>query len=124
VRWVTAVMVLNKRKPVLTIPHPPGLSDTTEIFVINGTDEIFTDYEKYIKRYDWLSKKQFTDSVNGKSGLTYWDALESETKSSATIENMFPEALREQILQKVQFSTTSRMDELGKCHLLNVTAFR
>lgn len=38
-----------------------------------------------------------------------------QTKSSATIENMFPESLREQILQKVQFSTTSRMDELGKC---------
>lgn len=48
-------------------------------------------------RYDWLSKvrnadrvclqhgtdntqKQFTDSVNGKSGLTYWDALESEVR--------------------------------------------
>lgn len=46
-------------------------------------------------RFDWLNqvcrhrrrdecqqltteKKKFTDAVNGKSGLTYWDALESE----------------------------------------------
>lgn len=77
-------------------------------------------------------KKKFTDAVNGKSGLTYWDALESEvdhdtiavaspsmltpsqTKSSATIETLFPEVLRDPILRNVQFSTITRMDELGK----------
>lgn len=47
------------------------------------------------RRFDWLNQvrnetrrdtrssltiqqKKFTDAVNGKSGLTYWDALESE----------------------------------------------
>jgi hypothetical protein len=37
-----------------------------------------------------------------------------KTRSSASIENVFPEVLRDPILRKVQFSTTSRMDELGK----------
>jgi hypothetical protein len=47
-----------------------------------------------------------------------------QTKSSLSIEGMFPEALREQILQKVQFSTISRMDELGKCRLSVVNVHR
>ncbi|KJY00059.1 ddt domain-containing protein [Zymoseptoria brevis] len=105
-------MVLNKRKPVHLIPQPTNLTDTTEVYVMKGTDEVFTDYEKYIKRFDWLNQKKFTDAVNGKSGLTYWDALQSETKSSKVIENVFPEVLRDPILRKVQFSTISRMDEL------------
>ena len=85
---------------------------------MRGTNEAFTDYEKYLKRYaihfhrlivvnitnefcrfDWLNQvrdrvepltrpsthmkqKKFTDAVNGKSGLTYWDALESEVNMS------------------------------------------
>lgn len=60
--------VLHKRKPVLTIPHPDNLTDNTEVWlvsspttvkssdtlqvwVLRGTNEIFTDYEKFIKRY-------------------------------------------------------------------------
>ncbi|KXT17528.1 hypothetical protein AC579_3223 [Pseudocercospora musae] len=104
--------VLNKRKPVHLIPSPNNIPDNAEVYVMKGTDEIFTDYEKYLKRFDWLNQKKFTDAVNGKSGLTFWDALESETKSSASIENVFPEVLRDPILRKVQFSTISRMDEL------------
>ena len=76
-----------------------------------------------------LVQKKFTDSVNGKSGLTYFDALESEvccfvsidfdsliglqSKSTTAIENIFPEVLRDPILRKVQFSTISRVDDLG-----------
>lgn len=37
-----------------------------------------------------------------------------QTKSSASIENVFPEVLRDPILRKVQFATISRMDELGR----------
>ena len=76
-----------------------------------------------------LVQKRFVDSVNGKSGLTYFDALESEvcryilidfdiltrsqSKSTTAIENVFPEVLRDPILRKVQFSTISRVDDLG-----------
>ncbi|WPB05108.1 uncharacterized protein RHO25_009758 [Cercospora beticola] len=104
--------VLNKRKPVNLITATPDVPDNVEVYVMKGTNEVFTDYEKYLKRFDWLNQKKFTDAVNGKSGLTYWDALESETKSQANIETLFPEVLRDPILRSVQFSTISRMDEL------------
>ncbi|KAK4624005.1 Imitation switch two complex protein 1 [Fulvia fulva] len=105
-------MVLLKRKPVHLLPPPTSIPDHAEVFVMRGTDEVFTDYEKYLKRFDWLNQKKFVDAVNGKSGLTYWDALASETKSSAAVESVFPDPLRDPILRKVQFSIISRMDEL------------
>ncbi|WPH02807.1 Hypothetical protein R9X50_00567500 [Acrodontium crateriforme] len=105
-------MVLFKRKPIHLIPQPTQLPDNAEVFVMRGTGEIFTDYEKYLKRHDYLNQKKFTDAVNGKSNLTYFEAMASETKSSLAIENAFPAVLRDPILRRVQFSQTSRMDEL------------
>ena len=80
---------------------------------MKGTDEVFTEYDKYLKRYDYLMQKKFVDAVNGKSGLTFFDALESETKSSSAIESVFPDVLKDPILRKVQFSPISRIDDLG-----------
>lgn len=45
---------------------------------MKGTNEAFSDYESYLKRYEYLSQRKFVDAVNGKSGLTYFEALESE----------------------------------------------
>ncbi|KAK5174622.1 uncharacterized protein LTR77_001703 [Saxophila tyrrhenica] len=125
-------MVLFKRKPFALIPPPENISDNAEVFVMRGTGEVFTDYEKYLKRYDFLiqasdfqqrycclianpKQKKFVDAVNGKSGLNYFDALESESKSTSAIETVFPEVLRDPILRRVQFSTISRIDDLVNC---------
>ncbi|KAK6396902.1 hypothetical protein LTR95_019509, partial [Oleoguttula sp. CCFEE 5521] len=116
-------MVLYKRKPVALIPHPPIVNDAAEVWVVDSTGEVFTEYEKYLKRQAALitiaqlagltsKQKKFTDAVNGKSGLTYADAIASENQSAEAIDDIFPRKLREPILRKVQFSTTSRMDEL------------
>ncbi|OQN97952.1 hypothetical protein B0A48_16257 [Cryoendolithus antarcticus] len=139
-------MVLYKRKPVTLIPHPPIVNDAAEVWVVDATGEVFTEYEKYLKRFVpsvvtidahsnispdttifirqaahdkiprlarlTLKQKKFTDAVNGKSGLTYADAIASENHSAEAIDDIFPRKLREPILRKVQFSTTSRMDEL------------
>nr|OQO30235.1 hypothetical protein B0A51_01383 [Rachicladosporium sp. CCFEE 5018] len=114
-------MVLYKRKPVALIPHPPIVNDAAEVWVVDATGEVFTEYEKYLKRYDYLHQashsrynlfEKFTDAVNGKSNLTYADAIASENHSAEAIDDIFPRKLREPILRKVQFSTTSRMDEL------------
>lgn len=37
-----------------------------------------------------------------------------QTKSQGAIENVFPDVLKEPILRKVQFSTISRIDDLGE----------
>ena len=106
-------MVLFKRKPIAMTPQPPIVSDTAEVWVMKGTDEVFTEYDKYLKRLDYLMQKKFVDAVNGKSGLTYFDAQESESKSSSAIESVFPDVLKDPILRKVQFSQISRVDDLG-----------
>lgn len=61
--------VLNKRKPVNLITATPDVADNVEVrykpswrlrswltracqvYVMKGTNEVFTDYEKYLKRY-------------------------------------------------------------------------
>ncbi|KAI7492101.1 hypothetical protein KC357_g1334 [Hortaea werneckii] len=104
-------MVLYKRKPIL-IHAPPKLPDNAEVYVMRGTNEVFQDYEDYLRRLDYLRQKKFVDAVNGKSGMTFFDALTSENKSSDAIENVFPDVLKDPILRKVQFSTISRIDDL------------
>lgn len=37
----------------------------------------------------------------------------SQTEESREVNNMFPDALREPILRRIQFSTVSRVDNLG-----------
>ena len=134
--------VLNKRKPVNLIAATPDVPDNVEVrykpswrlrfwltrayqvYVMKGTNEVFTDYEKYLKRYAQTEfverhstqlilaqlrlaqssmlylhvtrdlfanalQKKFTDAVNGKSGLTYWDALESEVNGSCDRSSRF-----------------------------------
>ncbi|QIX00820.1 hypothetical protein AMS68_006337 [Peltaster fructicola] len=105
-------MVLYKRKPVVTTMTGDGFSDSQEVWTIAATGEVFVEYEKFLKRMDFLSQKKFTDGVNGRSGLTYFAAVESETQSAHAIENVFPEVLRDPILRKVQFSSVGRMDDL------------
>ncbi|KAK5737505.1 hypothetical protein LTS12_025882 [Elasticomyces elasticus] len=105
-------MVLKGRKPVVYIPTPKNISDNAEVFEMRGTGEVFVDYESYLKRYEDLAQRKYVDAVNGKSGLTFWEALDSEAKSSDAIENIFPSVLKDPILRKVQFSTIGRIDEL------------
>ncbi|KAF2150125.1 hypothetical protein K461DRAFT_40377 [Myriangium duriaei CBS 260.36] len=105
-------MVLYKRKPISYAAPPGKLDDNTQIWAMRGSDEIFTSYEAYLERYDFYSQRHFTDAVNGKTGMTFFEALESENTSQGDIERIFPDALRAPILRKVQFSEIARMDDL------------
>lgn len=79
---------------------------------MRGSNEVFTSYEAYLERFDFYSTKLFTDAVNGKTGMTYFEALETENASSNDIERIFPEALRGPILRRAQFSEIGRMNDL------------
>lgn len=48
------------------------------------------------------------------TAMAVFSADINQTKSSAAVETVFPDPLRDPILRKVQFSTISRMDELGE----------
>ena len=82
-------------------------------------------------------QKDFTCELTGHSNLTFFDAYESEVCLSfmarADMENtdkrqnakarqldiVFPEALREPILKRVQFSVIGRLEHLGTLTLHN-----
>ncbi|KAL6705150.1 glycosyl transferase [Coniothyrium glycines] len=105
-------MVLFKRKPVKLEPAPKSLDDHTEIWVIEETGEVFTDYEGYLERYDFYQQKSFTCETTGHTGFTYFEAKESETEASKEINLIFPDGLRAPVLRYVQFQDHSRMDDL------------
>lgn len=105
-------MVLFKRKPIRYLPHPYIDDQECDVWVISESNEVFTSYDAYLERMDFFKSKKFTCEVSGRSGLTYFDALRSEEEGSREIDEAFPQALREPVLRRVQFCTTSRIDSL------------
>ncbi|KIW63077.1 hypothetical protein PV04_09955 [Phialophora macrospora] len=105
-------MVLFKRKPVRYLPHPQIDDQESDVWVIAESNEVFTSYDAYLERMDFFKSKRFTCEVSGRSGLTFFDALRSELAGSREIDEAFPQALREPVLRRVQFSTVSRIDNL------------
>lgn len=110
--YADSFQVLYKRKPITYAEPPANIEPNTEIWFMRGSNEVFTSYEAYLERYDFYAQKQFTDAVNGKTGMTYFKALESESTSANDIERIFPEALRGPILRRAQFSEIGRMNDL------------
>jgi len=105
-------MVLFKRKTIRYLP-PPRINDQEcDLWVIAETNELFTSYDAYLERMDFFKSKRFTCEVSGRSGLSFFDALRSEQAGAREIDEAFPYALREPVLRRVQFSTTSRIDNL------------
>ncbi|KAK5050601.1 hypothetical protein LTR84_003883 [Exophiala bonariae] len=105
-------MVLFKRKPIRFLAHPQIRDQECDVWVISESNEIFTSYDAYLERMDFFKSKRFTCEVSGRSGLSFFDALRSEQAGSREIDEAFPQALREPVLRRVQFSTTSRIDNL------------
>lgn len=83
---------------------------------------------------DFYKSRRFICEITGHSGMTFFEALRSEVggtiqvaalsfidyleqlEESREVNNSFPEALKEPILRRIQFSTTSRVDNLGMFH--------
>ncbi|KAB8260767.1 ATP-utilizing chromatin assembly and remodelling N-terminal-domain-containing protein [Aspergillus pseudonomiae] len=105
-------MVLFKRKPVQYLPRPVIEDDSSEVWVIPETNEVFTQYEPYLQRMDFYKQRRFICEITGHSGLTFFEALRSELEESREVNNTFPDALKEPILRRIQFSTVSRVDNL------------
>lgn len=61
---------------------------------------------------DFYNQHRFVCEISGHSNLTYWEALESETNEAREVDEIFPESLKEPVLRRLQFSTTSRLDHL------------
>ncbi|KAJ5690643.1 hypothetical protein N7462_005035 [Penicillium macrosclerotiorum] len=111
-RKLTVAQVLFKRKPVQYLPRPVIEDDSSEVWVIPETNEVFTSYEPYLQRMDFYKQRRFICEITGHSGMNFFEALRSELEESREVNNSFPEALKEPILRRIQFSTVSRVDSL------------
>ncbi|KAL3467753.1 ATP-utilizing chromatin assembly and remodelling N-terminal-domain-containing protein [Aspergillus heterothallicus] len=105
-------MVLFKRKPVQYLPRPVIEDDSSEVWVVPETNEVFTNYESYLQRMDFYKQRKFICEITGHSGLTFFEAHRSEMEESREVNNTFPDALKGPILRRTQFSTVSRVDNL------------
>jgi ATP-utilising chromatin assembly and remodelling N-terminal/Williams-Beuren syndrome DDT (WSD), D-TOX E motif/DDT domain/WSTF, HB1, Itc1p, MBD9 motif 1 len=105
-------MVLLRRKVVeVVVPdHEPDLD--SRVWYIPRTQEYFEDYDQYLGRMDFYNQKKFICELTGHSCLTYFEALDSESRETLQVMSSFPEVLKEPILRKVQFSQISRLDAL------------
>ncbi|WEJ93230.1 imitation switch two complex protein 1 [Yamadazyma tenuis] len=106
-------MVLYKRKQVQVVvvnKLPQDLS--TEVWYIPQTKEWFLNYEDYLARMDYYQRRKFVCEITGNSCLTFFEALESETKEVKDVERNFPEALKGHILRFLQFNRITRLDQL------------
>ena len=83
-----------------------------QVWVMQMTNEVFPDYESYIRRLDFYRQHDFTCSITGQSGMNFFDAMRSESNESRTVDDRFPEPLKDPVLRKIQFSTISRMEDL------------
>ena len=60
-------------------------------------------YRSYAARMSFYRLKQFQCEVTGKSGLDYFQALESEQLEARTMHSRFPEQLKPAVLKAVQW---------------------
>lgn len=108
-------MVLLRRNKVELVP-PPDLSDfkgeDPEVFYMAATGEIFNDYESYASRISFYNQPIFQDELTAKSGLTFFQAVQSEREEAIKLHKRFPEALKSPVLKAVQFIITGRLDNL------------
>ena len=123
-----------RRKRVLLTEPSPALLDALkndpnrEVFYLADTGEIFETYEycpvlpipvgsashtypvsprAYAARMSFYRVKQFQCEVTGKSGLDYFQALESERHEARTMHSRFPDQLKAAVLKAVQWRTSS-----------------
>ncbi|KAI0386232.1 hypothetical protein F5Y04DRAFT_243653 [Hypomontagnella monticulosa] len=105
-------MVLFKRKPVQFLQTPLVDDESTEVWLIPQTGEIFVTYEQYLSRMDFYNQPRFICQITGHSGLSFFEALKSELAGAQEVDQAFPEALKAPVLRRVQFQTISRIDTL------------
>lgn len=109
-----------------------------EVFYLEETGEIFETYESvptpslypclltfnlsysaYAARMSFYRLKQFQCEVTGKSGLDYFQAVESERQEARTMHARFSEPLKCPVLRAVQWRMSSITNHLSN-NLLNV----
>ncbi|KAF9535857.1 chromatin remodeling complex protein [Crepidotus variabilis] len=107
-----------RRKRVLLTEPSQALLKTAStdpikpVFYLRETGEIFETYEAYAARMSFYRMRQFQCEVTGKSGLDYFQAVESERQEARTLHSRFSEPLKPAVLKAVQWQVMGRLDHL------------
>ncbi|KAH9835634.1 chromatin remodeling complex protein [Rhodofomes roseus] len=107
-----------RRKRVVLIEPSPELllaakaNPNKEVYFLTQTGEIFETYEAYAARMSFYRLKHFQCEVTGKSGLDYFQAMESERQEARTMHSRFPDPLKSAVLRAVQWQVMGRLDHL------------
>ncbi len=80
-----------------TSKHPSHHCPTLKV------DAFISLHSNYAARMSFYRLKQFQCEVTGKSGLDYFQALESEQLEARTMHSRFPEQLKSAVLKAVQW---------------------
>ncbi|KAF5374801.1 hypothetical protein D9758_000115 [Tetrapyrgos nigripes] len=107
----------RRKRVVLTEPSPALIQSAKsnpdrKVFLLQQTGEIFETYEAYAARMSFYRLKQFQCEVTGKSGLDYFQAIESERQEARTLHSRFSEPLKPAVLKAVQWQVVGRLDHL------------
>ncbi|KDR85163.1 hypothetical protein GALMADRAFT_1322895 [Galerina marginata CBS 339.88] len=107
----------RRKRVVLTEPSDALLlavqtDPNKHVFYLDQTGEIFETYEAYAARMSFYRLKQFQCEVTGKSGLDYFQAVESEQQEARTLHSRFSEPLKPAVLKAVQWQVMGRLDHL------------
>uniref|UniRef100_UPI00398E44EB bromodomain adjacent to zinc finger domain protein 1A isoform X2 n=1 Tax=Pristiophorus japonicus TaxID=55135 RepID=UPI00398E44EB len=104
-------MPLLHRKPFVRQKAPADLKPDEEVFYCRMTNEIFRNYDDFFERTILCNSLVWSCAITGKPGLTYQEALESESKARQNLQN-FPEPLVVPILYLTTLAYCSRLHEL------------
>ena len=102
--------LLNKQKFVKK-PIPPRLDPDELVFYFKPTQEIFLDYDEYFERTILCNSLVWTCVLTGKTGLTYTEAQESETKAKKVLAQI-PQALERAILFLITLTKRGNIKDL------------
>ncbi|GMR34319.1 hypothetical protein PMAYCL1PPCAC_04514 [Pristionchus mayeri] len=112
-------MPLYNKKPLARIHPPVNVLPTDKVYYLKESGEIFTSYDDFFNRMILLNSTDFSCALTGKTGLTYFEALESEKEAKEDLQS-FPDTLQAPILYIVQYLTCrGRLDDV----LSDVTIF-
>lgn len=90
-------MPLLNKKPMEKCELPPNVKLTDKVYYLEASNEIFLTYDEFFERMIQLNSTLFSCEFTGKTGLTYFEALESEKQAMRALGN-FPPQLEHSIL--------------------------
>ncbi|EYC45319.1 hypothetical protein Y032_0432g1357 [Ancylostoma ceylanicum] len=90
-------MPLLNKKPIGRREVPPNVKLTDKVYYLEASNEIFTTYDEFFERMIQLNSTLFSCEYTGKTGLTYFEALDSEKQAMKALGN-FPPQLEQSVL--------------------------